>query len=157
MPILAFLLSMLTTPAGAAGGRFLGSQAIKRLLPSLFAQAGKKVGVGALKTGLGSVGPFSTTLGGIGSKAAATAGGAAGLIAPFALLGGEDDQGVSGPPAASEVGTEDIFRSLQSGQGFNSEQGRNVQRLFEETEIINVLASLGIDPNDFLSAAQPIV
>ncbi len=138
-PILALLLRLIAGVGGGAAATKFGPQLLKRVRPSLFAQGATKVG--------------PTTLGGIGRTAAGFGGFVGGDVAAGLAI----DQGVSGPPAASELGTEDIFRSLQSGQGFNSEQGRNVQRLFEETEIINVLASLGIDPNDFLSAAQPIV
>ena len=150
MPQILMMLLRLIAGVGGGAAAGVGAKKLGGVIANKFPDLAK---AGAKKFGptLGGR-QLKTSLGGIAKGAAGFGGFIAGDVALGSLLG----QGESGPPVPQEPGVEDIFRSLEESRQFGSGQAETMQRLFAETEVVNVLESLGIDPNDFLGAAQPV-
>ena len=138
------ILQLLLRLLGGVGGGVLASKAlpglISKIAPRLAAQGGRSIGFG----------PVKGTLGKLGKGVAGFGGFIAGDVATGVAL--DSLPGIEPPP---EPGIEAIAIAQQQNRQFGRDQALDLQRLFSEAEIANVLASLGIDPDEILSQAQP--
>lgn len=138
------ILQLLLRLLGGIGGGALASRAIPSLVskvaPRLAAQGARSIGFG----------PVKGTLGGIGKGVS----GFGGFIAGDVIAGVGLDAALPGIEPPPEPGIEAIAPAQQQNSQFGREQALDLQRLFSEAELTQVLASLGIDPDLVLSQAQ---
>lgn len=140
--ILQILMSLLGFGAGGLAGmgakRFLApaaGKAISKVLPGLAGKSLGKLGtVGKLGTGAAGLGGF---IGGAGAFDVVTQ-------AAMGNIAGE-------PPLDDSV--DDVLARIGQGQPFAADQSRGLQRAFDESEIRNVLESLGVDFEEFSQLA----